>query len=235
MAASESGPGPTGSGKKKRASWVRQLERLGWKLALKHDLMGARVVKGENRKVSKLYDLVAPVYDAFFRRLEGFQTGGPRLVEAVVRPGDRVLDMGTGTGINLEHVYRRTESVHGVDLHVKMLDQARKWARKNRRTPALVQASATELPYASETFDAILTAYMMVYLNPEQSLACLAECRRLLVPGGRLGILCGQGEKSPRNPRREEWVEQLYRAGFTRVEFDDFYDVLRVVKAEKPA
>lgn len=200
---------------------------------MKHDFMGAKVVKGENEKVSRLYDLWAPVYDIMFRRLESFRMGGERLVDTVVEEGDCVCDLGAGTGLNLEPIYKRTQKVHALDLHPKMLRTCQKWARKAKRSPHLVHASAVELPYADASFDSLITAYMMVYLTEEQSVACLQECVRVLKPGGRLGILCGAGERSPRNPTRESWEAQLAAAGFSEVTFDDFYDVLRVVRAVK--
>jgi ubiquinone/menaquinone biosynthesis C-methylase UbiE len=202
-------------------------------MAMKHDFLGAKVVKGENEKVSRLYDIWAPVYDIMFRRLESFRMGGERLVSAVVEDGDCVCDLGAGTGLNLEPIYKRTQRVHALDLHPKMLRTCVKWARKARRDPKLVNGSAVQLPYRDECFDSLITAYMMVYLTPEQSVDCLKECVRVLRPGGRLGILCGAGERSPRNPCREEWEKQLFAAGFQKVEFDDFYDVLRVVRATK--
>jgi ubiquinone/menaquinone biosynthesis C-methylase UbiE len=219
--------------KKRKQSWIRRLERLGMNIAMRHDLLGAKVIKGENDKVSRLYDFWAPVYDLMFRRLESFRMGGERLVDAVVERGDCVLDMGAGTGLNLEPIFRRTNQVHALDLHPKMLRTCQRLAKKHRIRPQLVHGSAVELPYRDECFDSLITAYMMVYLTPEQSVSCLKECVRVLKTGGRMGILCGAGERSPRNPLREEWVEQLYAAGFRRVDFDDFYDVLRVVRAEK--
>ncbi len=217
----------------RRPSWIRNLERLGWKLALKHDLWAASKMEGAVGKVNKFYDFVSPVYDFLFRRLEGFQAGGERLVSRVVKPGDRILDLGTGTGMNLAPSRAVTPHFVGLDLNFAMTRQARKLARKKGDRAHWIQGSALELPFATGSFDVVLSSYMMVYLSPEQTVTCLSECRRVLGSAGRVGILCGQGERSPRNPRREEWVEHFLAAGFPHVEFDDFYDVLRIVYASK--
>lgn len=218
--------------RKARPRWIQKLERLGWRLAMRHDLMRAEGL-AENSKLTRLYDLWAPVYDLMFRRLESFKAGGQRLVDHVVRPGDWVLDLGTGTGIHMDAIFQKTPHVVGLDLTRKMLVKAQNWCNRNRLEPMLLQASATDIPLADESVDAALAAYMMVYLNPEQTQQCLEDLVRVLRPGGRFGILCGAGERSPRNPTREAWQEYLLGAGFSKVEFDDFYDVLRVVIATK--
>lgn len=225
---------PDGS-RPKRRSWVRKLERLGWRLALKHDFFAAGKMHDKPRTVNRFYDFISPIYDAVFRNLEGFQTGGERLVEDVVSEGDRVLDLGCGTGINFRHILGRKAQPVGLDLNFQMLKKARKSARREGRDVHVLQADATVLPFATGSFDSCTTAYMMVYLSEAQLLECLIEIRRVLVPGGRLGILCGAGERSPRNPRREAWVEVLSKAGFEDLVFDDFYEVLRVVKVRAPA
>lgn len=217
----------------RRRGWVGKLERIGWRLALKHDFWAASKMEGKIDTVNKFYDLVSPLYDVVFRRLRGFKVGGARLVERVVQKGERILDLGCGTGYNLEHLQPVTSDIVGLDLNFGMLRKARQSAAKYGWKGRFLQGTATELPFPDASFDAVVSAYMMVYLDHEQSVQCLREVRRVLRPGGRLGLLCAQGEHSPRNPRREEWVTQVHEAGFHKVEFDDFWDVLRIVFVER--
>lgn len=216
-----------------KLSLFRRIERFGWNLAMRHDLLAVNKVGGKPSHVNRMYDFLAPIYDVFFRRLESFRAGGSRLVQRVARPSDRILDLGTGTGINLGPCLQVSPRVIGLDLSGKMLGQARKWAHKEKKRVELVQGNALALPFRDESFDCVIAAYMLVYLNRDQLLSCLREVHRILVPEGRFGVLCGQGERSPRNPRRDDWVDLCYQAGFSRVDFDDFFDVLRIVDVRK--
>jgi demethylmenaquinone methyltransferase/2-methoxy-6-polyprenyl-1,4-benzoquinol methylase len=100
-------------------------------------------------------------------------------------PGDRVLDVATGTGMVARELVRQKGcSVVGVDQSPEMLAQAR--ARANGKVE-LVEASAESLPFADGEFDALTFTYLMRYVdNPA---ATLAELARVVKPGGTIAGL----------------------------------------------
>jgi len=125
---------------------------------------------------SSFYDL-APVQRLTYRPVQDAVVEELRAV-----PAPRVLDLGCGTGLltaRLQHD-RVAERVVGLDFSAGMLSKAR------ARAPGIdwVQASACALPLRDATFDAI-TSTEAFHWFPDQSRA-LAECARVLVPGGRL-------------------------------------------------
>ncbi|WP_428565916.1 MAG: class I SAM-dependent methyltransferase [Solidesulfovibrio sp. DCME] len=94
----------------------------------------------------------------------------------------RVLDAGCGTGKVLDTLARDGDvKAFGLDLSATALDLAR------RRGPlALTRASAAALPFADASFDAVLSLDVLANLPPRLLPTALADCRRVLVPGGRL-------------------------------------------------
>ena len=100
-------------------------------------------------------------------------------------PGDRVLDVATGTGMVARELVRQKGcAVVGVDQSVEMLAEAR--ARANGSIE-LVEASAETLPFADGEFDALTFTYLLRYVDdPGRT---LRELARVVRPGGSIASL----------------------------------------------
>src|SRR5436309_2693937 len=101
--------------------------------------------------VAKVYENIAWFYDAFFG-----PTLHPGRVQAIqrmgIQPGDRLLEVGVGTGINA-CLYPRECRVTGIDLSAPMLEKARtRFARKSIHNVGLQQMDAATLTFADDTF-----------------------------------------------------------------------------------
>ena len=140
----------------------------------------------ENDFVARVYENIAWVYDFTF---------GPALhpgrMQAINRmgilPGDRVLEVGVGTGIN-GALYPRDCSVTGVDLSASMLEKAReRIARKGIRNVRLLEMDAADLKFADDSFDIVYAPYV-ISVVPDP-VAVVREMRRVCRPGGRIVIL----------------------------------------------
>jgi demethylmenaquinone methyltransferase/2-methoxy-6-polyprenyl-1,4-benzoquinol methylase len=143
----------------------------------------------ELRKVQRLYGLVAGIYDPRVRPFLRWRK--PALKALRPRPGDTVLDLACGTGLNFRHILEwigPEGRVVGVDCTRAMLKQARrKLARHRWDGVTLVEGDATSLPLASESCDAVLCSYGMAII-PDYRRA-VAEAVRVLKPSGRLVML----------------------------------------------
>ena len=96
--------------------------------------------------------------------------------------GDRVLDVGTGTGIVGKAICPFAKEVIGADLCPKMLEQAAKGAPLNMK---FVQADLHSLPFDDGSFDKV-TARMVFHHVLEKTHEAMRECRRVLKKGGRM-------------------------------------------------
>src|SRR5439155_20521238 len=103
--------------------------------------------------------------------------------EAVVRPGDRVLDACCGTGDLAVAARRAGGEVTGLDFSPRMLGRAR------GKLPAAtwVEGDLLALPFEDGSFETTTVGFGV--RNVADLPAALAELRRVLVPGGRVGIL----------------------------------------------
>ncbi len=103
-----------------------------------------------------------------------------------VAAGSRVLDVGCGTGAQLEHYLTAGCDVSGVDLSPAMLDRAK---RRLGDAADLRLADATELPYAAGHFDLVLASLMLHELTAPTRAGILHEIFRVLAPGGAVVII----------------------------------------------
>jgi demethylmenaquinone methyltransferase/2-methoxy-6-polyprenyl-1,4-benzoquinol methylase len=139
------------------------------------------------------YTRLSRWYDRLGRSSEGPHiTEGLRLLN--VQPGERVLEIGFGTGhslVTLAHAIGSTGQVIGIDLSPGMIDVARKQLRKGN-TPngvTLNRGSALHLPYAAASFDAVFSSFMLDLIDTPDIPIVLCEMRRVLKPNGRLGLV----------------------------------------------
>jgi demethylmenaquinone methyltransferase/2-methoxy-6-polyprenyl-1,4-benzoquinol methylase len=135
--------------------------------------------------VRAMFDRISPVYDVMNRAMTvGLDRRWRRITaEAVVRPGDEVLDACCGTGDLALAAKRAGGNVTGVDFSERMLVRAR------RKSDGVewVQADVTRLPFTDASFDAVTIGFGI--RNVPDLDAGLAELARVLRPGGRIGCL----------------------------------------------
>ncbi len=140
----------------------------------------------ENDFVARVYENIAWAYDFTFGptlhtgRLQAIQRMG-------IRPGDRVLEVGVGTGINAT-LYPCDCSVTGIDLSDSMLEKARdRVARKGVRNIRLLEMDAADIKFADNSFDIVYAPYLISVVPDPVAVA--REMRRVCRPGGRIILL----------------------------------------------
>jgi demethylmenaquinone methyltransferase / 2-methoxy-6-polyprenyl-1,4-benzoquinol methylase len=135
--------------------------------------------------VRAMFDRIAPVYDAMNRVMTAGLDGRWRreTAAAVVSPGASVLDACCGTGDLALAGLRAGGHVTGLDFSERMLERAR---RKSGEIE-WVRGDALTLPFDDASFDAATVGFGVRNLADLER--GVAELRRVLRPGGRLGIL----------------------------------------------
>ena len=136
--------------------------------------------------VRAMFDRIAPVYDVMNHVMTaGLDRRWRRVTaEAVVEPGDRVLDACCGTGdLALACVRAGAGSVVGLDFSQRMIERA----RKKSDGVAWIEGDVLSLPFDDGAFDAATVGFGV--RNVPDLARALGELARVLVVGGRLGIL----------------------------------------------
>ncbi len=136
-------------------------------------------------RISRTYDLVA---DASERRCRD------RGVEVLgARPGERVLELGFGTGhglVALAAAVGSTGRVCGLDISPGMLTVARdRVGEAGTRNAALTLGDARSLCFQDATFDAVFIGFTLGLFGAEAIRGVLTEIHRVLRPSGRLGVV----------------------------------------------
>src|ERR1043166_3692448 len=140
----------------------------------------------ENDFVARVYENIAWFYDLTFGPV--LHPGRVDAIERMgIKPGDRVLEVGVGTGINAA-LYPSDCSVTGIDLSSSMLEKARdRIARTGVRNVRLLQMGAATLKFTDDTFDIVYAPYVISVVPDPVAVA--SEMRRVCRPGGRIVFL----------------------------------------------
>jgi ubiquinone/menaquinone biosynthesis C-methylase UbiE len=144
-------------------------------------------------RTARVYDRIASVYDVLETPME-WMGGRARRQRVIAGARGDVLEIGVGTGANLEH-YPAEVSLTGIDISERMLDRARKRAADLGREARLELADVESLPYPEDSFDTVTAT--CVFCSVDDPVQGLREVRRVVRPDGEVRLL---EHVRPRNP-----------------------------------
>ena len=174
---------------------------------------------------SAIYGRLAPAYDKLWPAV-----AGRRLSDAIdsagVASGDRVLEVGVGTGASLKY-YPTDCDFTGVDLSESMLAEAQRRIEENRwRHIRLMPMNAEELEFDDDAFDVVTSFHTISVVSDPHRM--MSEVIRVCRPGGRIVIvnhfrstnplIAGVVDRAGNLTKRLGWRTDLDR--------DDIFDAL---------
>jgi phosphatidylethanolamine/phosphatidyl-N-methylethanolamine N-methyltransferase len=141
--------------------------------------MNQEEVKNIYTKYSSVYDKVFSHF--FFPRIK------LGIDKSSIKEGDRVIEVGIGTGISLP-LYPDGCSIVGIDVTRKMLERAQKKKEKNKLDHVdLFEMDAENMTFSDNSFDHALAAFVVTVVpNPEKM---VSEMKRVTKKGGNIVIL----------------------------------------------
>ena len=212
-------------------------------IAVTHTDQATRTVHDRYNRVARFYDFEQAVgMGLIFRSLRR------ELWRRAPETG-RILEIGVGTGINMQHYPPRAEMT-AVDISEKMLARASKRAAKLGRAADLRIMDAQHLEFDDASFDAV--AATCVFCSVPDPVAGLRQAWRVLRPGGRLLLLEHVRSDNPVTGKVMDWLnplivrmeganinrridDNLRAAGIDQFEMSrHWFGIVRMIEARKP-
>ena len=164
------------------------------------------VIAIENKFVEGTYEKLARFYDVMFGPI--LHPGRLLALERMgIAAGNRVLEVGVGTGINTP-LYPRNCRVTGVDLSAPMLEKARqRVSRKGLSHVRLMEMDAAHLRFADESFDIVYAPYLVNCVS--DPIGVVNEMKRVCKRGGKLVIVNHFRSANPLLSRLDRWLSPL--------------------------
>lgn len=159
--------------------------------------MNSDIVQKHNLKSQTVWNSPAGRYDEISRSIADAIEHAVERVSA--KPGDRILDLATGTGWGSRVLAQRYPGVKviGADIADQMLDYARATAARQELEIDYVHADAERLPFADGEFDAVVSTFGVMFVgNPE---AAAKELARVVKLGGRIALATWRPDSEDNN------------------------------------
>ncbi|ERJ20182.1 phosphatidylethanolamine N-methyltransferase [Salinisphaera shabanensis T35B1] len=177
----------------------------------------------DEKSVVTAYRRLSRQYDRFFGPV--FEQGREVAVRKMeCRAGDRVLEVGVGTGLSLDH-YADDVEVVGIDVSPEMLEYAKARVNGNADRISLALMDAQALEYADNSFDKVVAMYVVsVAPDPKK---VVEEMKRVCKPGGDLFIVNHFSQGKGAMASLERMVSPLSKLVGFRPSFplDDFLEM----------
>ena len=160
----------------------------------------------EKSSIKKIYASYSRIYDYIFARW--FYPRQAHVIRSLsLREGQRVLDLGVGTGLSLP-LYPHNVHVTGVDLSDSMLREAqRKVRQEGLDHVTLLEMDAGQLAFADDAFDVVIAAFVIsVVPDPIQ---VISEIKRVSTSDGKIVIINHFQSHNKLIARIERWVSPL--------------------------
>jgi ubiquinone/menaquinone biosynthesis C-methylase UbiE len=154
---------------------------------------GVLRVLQSKEETKAFYNKIAKVYDALAEHSEApVRKAGLEMLHS--QPGQRILEIGFGTGHSLIEVARSVRpsgKVFGIDLSEKMVEISQKRIDEEGmgKWVALSCGDALHLPYESKSLDSVFMSFTLELFDTPEIPVVLGECRRVLKPEGRIVVI----------------------------------------------
>ena len=167
------------------------------------------------------FEVAADDYDGLVAAASALYARYAEVLDAVAQragasPGQRILDIGTGTGNLALRCLDRGASVVGLDPSTRMLQKAREKVEGDHRADfRQVDQPFLQVPYRDGSFDAVVSTYAFHHIPPPRKPDSIAEMLRVIKPEGRwvLGDLAFESEPAERHALTcYAWLEDEYFA-----------------------
>ncbi len=186
-----------------------------------------REARASYDRISRWYGLLEGIWERRARRL------GLSSLSAAC--GETVLEIGCGPGYSLPELATAVGSsgrVYGIDLSPEMVARARRRVERSGRGDwiELALGDAAALPFAPDSCDAVFMSFVLELFDTPEIPLVLAECRRVLRPGGRVCVVALSLEGGPN--RLRTWYEWGHRRWPTLLDCRPIF-VARAVSAAR--
>lgn len=141
------------------------------------------------------HDFFLPLYDPIVKLLGGESARRALLDQAALRPGQRILEIGCGTGslvIMIKHLYPRVDVI-GLDPDPRALARARRKVSREALCIQFDQGFADQIPYPDASFEHVFSSFMFHHLPPDEKSKTLHSVRRVLKPAGEFHMVDFEG------------------------------------------